>query len=217
MTLYVFVDEAGDLGFNDRSSKTIIIAYAIVNSPDRVRIDFARLRKKICQRHKMDLPEFKFSRDTEMVRSKVLSEIVKQDISIGYFVADKTAVKGGLRNDPTRLYNYAVVNHVITNMVQAYDLKEVHFVIDKSMPKRSMEGFNRYLSEKVSWRQVRELGKDMPVVKVSHEDSRNDKCIQLADYCAGSAFNYFERRNRIHYSRLESKIKFKNSWGNITW
>jgi hypothetical protein len=217
LALFVFVDEAGDLGFNDGSSKTIVVAYAIVNSPERVRIDLNRLRKKIHQRHKMDISEFKFSSDSEFVRSKVLAEIVQQDLSIGYFVADKNAVKNGLRKDPTRLYNYVVVNYVITNMVQAYDLKEAHFIIDKSMPRRSMEQFNQYLSEKISWRQVRELGKEMPKVEVSHEDSRNDKCIQLADYCAGSAFNYFERRNKIHFSQIEPKVKFRNSWGNVNW
>ncbi len=215
--MFVFVDEAGDLGFRDTSSKTIIVAYVVVASPERVRIDLNRLRKRLHQRHRWDLAEFKFSRDSEVVRAKVLSEVVQHDVMIGYFVADKDAVSPSLKRDPTRLYNYIVVNSVITNVVQAYDLKEVHFMIDKSMPRRSVQEFNHYHSEKLSWRQVRELGKEMPDVVVSHGDSRNDKCIQLADYCAGSAFSYFENHNRTYFAQLEPKVRFRNSWGDITW
>jgi|SRR5271154_6830290 len=215
--MHVFVDESGDLGFGNLSTKNFIVAYAVIDSPERVRVDMKRLRKKLCLRHNYTIEEFKFSKDNEFIRSRVLANICGQDVTIGIFVADKKAVLSQLRQDPSRLYNYVVVNTVITNLVQAFEFKDICFVIDKSLPSKSIEHFNRYLREKISWRQVRELGKEMPKVTVYHEDSRNDQCLQLIDYCAGAAFNYFERNNRMHYGILESKVRFRTSWGMITW
>ncbi len=118
--MHVFVDESGDLGFSTASTKTFIVAYAVVDSPDRVRVDMKRLRKKLCVRHNYKIDEFKFSKDNEFIRSRVLANICSQSITIGYFVADKQAVSPELRKDPSRLYNYVVVNTVITTLVQAF-------------------------------------------------------------------------------------------------
>jgi hypothetical protein len=64
---------------------------------------------------------------------------------------------------------------------------------------------------------VVELGKDMPKVRVLHSNSQSESCLQVADYCAGAAFNWFERNNKKHYSYIQPRVKFKNSWGNLNW
>jgi hypothetical protein len=41
----------------------------------------------------LNVEEFKFSKDSEKVRMKVLKEISHLDLEIGYFAAEKSAVK----------------------------------------------------------------------------------------------------------------------------
>ena len=176
-----------------------------------------RLRKKIHQRHKWDLSEFKFSSDNEFVRERVLAKIQGLDVTVGTFAADKSFVSDKLKGNPRVLYNYLVVDNVITNLVKTFEVRNLDFVIDRSLPKDAIVHFDKYLNDKMSWRQVVELGRDMPKVKVVHAASHAEPCLQVADYCAGAAFNWFERNNKKHYSYIQSKIKFKNSWGNLSW
>jgi hypothetical protein len=216
--LNVFIDESGDLGFDStKSSRTFIVAYVITADPERTRIDIKRLRKKLRQKRKLNIEEFKFARDSEVVRVNVLKEISRQNLEVGYFAAEKTAVKEDLRKRPDRFYNYVVVDNVVTNIVRNYDLKEVDFILDRSMSKDSLKHFNDYLERKLSWRQVVEFGKEMPKVRILHNDSRNDQCLQLADYFAGAAFAYFERGERKYFSYIENEVRFKSSWGKISW
>ena len=214
---HVYVDESGDLGFGIGASKTLVVAYVIAPSPDRIRVEMNRLRKVIHRRHKWDLSEFKFSSDNEFVRERVLSKIQQQNLTIGVFAADKSFVSNKLRDNPRVLYNYIVVDNVITNLVKTYDVKDLDFVIDRSLPKDAIAHFDKYLNDKLSWRQVVELGKDMPKVRVLHSNSQSESCLQVADYCAGAAFNWFERNNKKHYSYIQPRVKFKNSWANLNW
>jgi len=216
--LNIFVDESGDLGFsNSRSSRTFVVAYVIISNPERTRVDFKRLRKKIKQKHRLNVEEFKFSRDSEKVRINVLKEISGQELEAGYFAAEKTAVKEDLRKRPDVFYNYVVADTIVTNVVRSYDPTEVNLTLDQSKSKDSLCHFNNYLRRKFSWRQAVESQKEMPKIKILHEDSRNDQCLQVADYFAGAAFNYFERGERKYFSYIENKVRFKNSWGKIKW
>ena len=216
-SIHVFVDESGDLGFGVGASKTLVIAYVITPSPERIRVELNRLRKVIHRRHKWDLSEFKFSKDNEFVRERVLTKIQQQDLTVGMFAADKSFVSDRLRDNPRLLYNYIVVDNVITNIAKAFDVKNLEFVIDRSLPQDAIVHFNRYLTDKLSWRQVVALGKEMPCVKISRSAAHPEPCLQVADYCAGAAFNWFERNNKKHYSYVQPKVKFKNSWGNLSW
>lgn len=212
----VFVDEAGDLGFRAGATKTFVVAYLIPQSSDRTRVNIQRARRKIRKSHGPVASEFKFSRDSDRTKKFVLEALSRCVFDLGYVVIDKSFVKAELRR-PDLLYNYLVVNYIITNMVNAYDLKSIRFTIDKSLSKEARQQFDRYLGNKVSWRQVVENEGDMPAVQIDHKNSYDDPCLQAADYCAGAAFRYFEHGDAAYYSLLKSRMKFSNAWGEIKW
>jgi hypothetical protein len=146
-----------------------------------------------------------------------MEAIAELDFDLGYVVIDKSSVKQSLRQDPSRLYRFLVVNYVITNLVRNYEISTIHFVVDKSMSKASRENFDQYVVNKVSWREVMERGNSMPSVKVDHVASDGEECLQIADYCSGAAFAKFERGNPLYYDMLVDKVKFRSEWGKIRW
>ncbi len=213
----VFIDEAGDLGFGERSSHTFVIAYVIPKQPELMRNSLKRLMKRLNQRNAWSISEFRFSGDRNDVRLKVFNAIKELQFDLGYVVIDKRLVRQQLRNNPPLLYRYLVVNSVITALVSNFDLKELKLVVDKSLTKESQKPFDDYARNKLSWRQVVENQKDMPRLEVKHLDSRSDVCLQMADYCSGAAFVKFERGDATYFNSLRGRIKFRNSWGDITW
>ena len=62
-TIDVYVDEAGDLGFSQSSTKYFIIAYLIVEHPNRVGTEVKRLLKTLNKKNRKKLNEFKFGED----------------------------------------------------------------------------------------------------------------------------------------------------------
>lgn len=215
--LEVFIDESGDLGFSEKSTKYFVVAYVVTNNALPIRTRISRLKKNMNNKHKGSIAEFKFGRDAELTRTRALSEICNCDFELGLVVIDKSYVKSSLRNDPPLLYRYLVVNYVVTSLVNAYDLTTIRFVVDKSLNSKGMQAFDSYLANKLSWRQEMEKGHSMPQVEIIHEQSAADSCLQVADYCAGATFARFERLDSTYYDLIRSKIEYKSQWGNIDW
>ena len=215
--LEIFVDESGDLGFSEKSTKHFVVAYLVTSNAHPIRTKISRLKKSMNNKHKGSVSEFKFGRDGELTRTRVLAEICKCDFELGLVVIDKAYVKLSLRDDPSLLYRYLVGNYVVTNLVNAYDLTTVRFVVDKSLTSKGMQAFNSYLTNKLSWRQEMEKGDEMPIVEIIHEQSEGEPCLQVADYCAGAAFSRFERMNSTYYDLIRSKVEYRTPWGNIDW
>ncbi|MDC8451684.1 MAG: DUF3800 domain-containing protein [Candidatus Nitrosotalea sp.] len=58
------------------------------------------------------------------------------------------------------------------------------------------------------------------LVKIKHSDSRNDVCLQIADYISGSIFAKSERLDNRYYDLVKEKIKHKDQWdwhNRINW
>ena len=214
---HVYVDESGDLGFGEKATEFFVVAYVITSNHYPVERDILRLKKKFNTRWRGSISEFKFRNDDDDTRDRVLSTILDLDFDLGYVVIRKSYVVDRLRTAPL-LYRYSVVNNIITDLVNGYDVKDLTVTVDKSLPRAGIDEFNRYLADKLSWRQVVEKGDDMPTFRVYHLQSEGQPGLQVADYCAGAAFSYFERANPVFYDLLRPKVKFRNpSWGNIPW
>jgi hypothetical protein len=218
--IHIFIDEAGDLGFNKRSSKKFVVAYLITDNPDKMRTKIKRFRKRLRslrKKKRIKLSEFKFRRDKEDTRLELLELIANSDMEIGYVVIDKRAVKQDLREKPNILYNYLLVHYVLTNVLSKYNPKKIVFVVDKSLSRRARQAFNDYFRGKLTWKAFIEKNQMPPEHEVKHMDSRNEPCLQAADYVAGAAFSKFEHGDPRYYRIIENKIIFRNSWGEIRW
>ena len=216
MLIDVFVDEAGDLGFNLRSSKTFVVSYFTTQDSQRIRTDTKRLLKRINNKYKRKISEFKFSKDSCEIKNRFFNLIKEMDICIGYVAIEKRAVKDELKDKPLILYNYLIVNYPITNILSRYNLTKISFILDKNLTKEARRMFDDYLKGKVSWKSFL-MSKDEPAINICHLDSQEDPCIQVADYLADAIFSKFEHNNNIYYDLIKDKIQFKDSWGRLNW
>jgi len=173
MRIDVFVDESGDLGFNPRSSKIFAVSYFITQDTERIRINTKRLLKRINNKYKRTISEFKFSKDSHEVRMKFFNLIKRMDILVGCVVIEKMAVKDELKERPLILYNYLTVNYVITNILSLYEPTRILFIVDRSLSKESIMKFNNYLKGKISWKSF-VMNKDEPDIDVCHLNSQDE-------------------------------------------
>ncbi|MEM3449488.1 MAG: DUF3800 domain-containing protein, partial [Nitrososphaerota archaeon] len=212
----VYVDESGDLGFSVKASKTFVVAYIIPYNEWYLRKALKRITKRLRRKRKFSGNELKFSRDSRYVISTVFNEIFPirnpgLNIDIGLVVIDKNAVKPELRKKPTTLYNYLVINYIISNIIAKYVPVHLKFVVDKSMNKSSIKSFNNYLQMKTFWKTYVEREIEPPKTEILHLNSYEEPCLQIADYIAGATFKKFEHNDSRFYDLFKDRIVFRNS------
>jgi len=217
--VYVYVDEAGDLGL--AGSKHFIVAFLVTRSYDdvtRIQTKSKRLLKRINQklRPRRKISEFKFSQDSHNTKIRYFSLLQQQTLDIGYMAVNKAGVKSELKEEPVRFYNYVVVGILVRNLLEKYSPTFITVRIDKSMTRTVRNELNIYFGAKVDFL-TNQIGRRTIPYDIKHIDSLEDPCIQAVDYLAGAAFHKFEHNDSSYYNMMSPKVKFKEKWGYIEW
>lgn len=63
LDLHAFVDESGDLGFSEKSSKFFVVVYVITDNSFYLTTKMRRLKKRIKKAGYKGIQEFKFTRN----------------------------------------------------------------------------------------------------------------------------------------------------------
>ncbi|MEN3006790.1 MAG: DUF3800 domain-containing protein [Candidatus Methanosuratincola petrocarbonis] len=211
--LYVFVDEAGDLGFTNKATRFFVIAYVIPENHARTKTVIHRLKRSLKKKDKK-LNEFKHSKDCEKVRNMVLERISGLSISIGAVVIDKNSVKKELRDKKSILYNYLVADKVATALLREGADKAV-LVLDMCMSKEARDHFNTYFMRKLNWKE-RISSTHCSILNIMHKHSYEEPNLQIADYVAGAIFRKFERNLDDEYLKIRHLINYTDGWG-VKW
>lgn len=176
VNLLIFIDESGDLGFEDKSALYFIVAYVIVNSDDVYKIDkkIRGLHKDIHKTTKKRFDEFKYTEDLSCIKRRFIEIIPRLPIQIGYLcIKDKNRIKPELRDKPVNLYNYLTIHYSIYNMLIHYNnINNLTLVIDKSITKKQQKYANDYFNTKLSYLANCCGLKTIPIAVLTYKDSR---------------------------------------------
>jgi len=216
VNLLIFIDESGDLGFKDKSTSYFIVAYVIVNSNDVYKIDkkIRDLHKEIHKTTKKRFDEFKYIEDLSCIKRRFIEIIPRLPIQIGYVcIKDKNRIKPELRYEPVNLYNYLTIYYSIYNMLIYYNnINNLTLVIDKSITKKQQKYAKDYFNTKLSYL-ANFLGlKTIPNVVLTYKDSKDERCLQLADYIAGILKDKHMHNKDGYYNIIKGKILFEIIW-----
>lgn len=213
----VFIDESGDLGFGPRATKNFIVAYVVVPNPVLVRSQLSKLLRKLHKDRVYSGDELKFSKSSKKARLKVLDKVVGFDWSGGLIVINKSKVKEHLKSKPNILYNYLIVHNVIKDtMIDLKGSEDLCLHLDRSLSRSNREAFDEYARNKAEWvwnvELARSPGLKANQVRLVHDNSQSDCCIQLADFVSGSAFQFYEKGDEEYYSLIKEKIVRYHKW-----
>ncbi len=207
----IYVDESGDLGFSLGSSRFFVVAYLMTgNSAPIVRVmkrflGRSRTRKMYAGR------EFKFSNSNPEIRAQLLGKLLNVEWRAGLIIMEKGKVAEDLRGIPETLYNYTILESLMKDVLSHYDnVAPLNFYIDRSKDKARAEAFNKYALEKASytWRKVlkNRARFSSENLRVEHCNSNSNKCIQVADFIAGAAFQKYERDDSFYLNIIGERV-----------
>ncbi|MDG6222225.1 MAG: DUF3800 domain-containing protein [Candidatus Bathyarchaeota archaeon] len=214
--MYVYVDESGDLGFSDKSTKFFIIAYLACTPAINIRIRMRRLLKNFHQkkRYHRGQNELKFCKMNNYCRKTVLETIVQTNANIGAIVVEKKHVSPDLRDKLPILYNYLMVHNIISALLPSLETgQKMNMIFDKSLPKTRIQDFNDYVKEKASYLSyVRGNSLHSDSIVSDHVDSKVEPCLQAVDSIAGAYFQKYEHENSIYVDIIKDVTSFNYLW-----
>lgn len=194
--MLVLIDESGDTGFKEGSSRYFVLTMVIFENKDKLgRYPDAEHTAQVVSKIKKEAnhkPEFHFSQCSHKVRHAFFNGLNsnKCDFKVYALVVDKEKIYSQhLKNKKKDFYNFVLKQLLKHNPVEGANVK-----IDGQKSKAFKKELKTYLRQ----------GQDGMMSKLKFSNSKNDSLIQLADMCC-SAIAYSYNRN----DKLQSDIYLK--------
>ena len=200
---YIFLDESGELGFKSKSSKYFIITLLSCDEGEiyDLRRIMKKVRAKIIKKKMKKYPELKGNNSTDKIRKDVLNRFNKTNSEIFVIVLEKLKVYEYLKHKKNKLYNY--ISNLILNECSLDD-NHVCLVVDKSKTNRSLrEDFDNYIRRNLNQK------KNNCSLKIKHENSQKEGCLQVLDFISWSIFRNYEYKDSGFMDMIKDKIVIK--------
>lgn len=196
--MYIHLDESGDLGYSDKSSKYFVIALLATKNHKPIDNCIKRIRQRKLKTKYKYIPELKFNNSNELIRRAILRCIAEKDVKIYYVLVDKEKLHKRRESIKSDFYIY-LTGFLIQQILEINE--DIELIVDKSLSKEKREEFDEYIRNKILDKLRLQVD-----VHVEHKDSREDKCIQAIDFVAGAIFSKYEFGNDSYYRVIQKKI-----------
>jgi len=207
----IFIDESGDLGFTEKSSKFFVVAALIVHDHLPIHRCFKKIRQNKLKKKFKDLPEFKFNNSGKEIKSRVLRCIANSDVEIAYCVLRKSQAFPHLHDKHTIVYNY-LIGSLVSRIIQKILITgDVEIIVDKSLNGIQRDAFDQYLVYK-TFERNHDSQIEPPVITIDHVDSCTDSCIQAVDFIAGALHHYYRTDEDMYYQIIDERIRIADDY-----
>lgn len=195
----VFIDESGDLGFKNNSSKFFVITILATEDYLGIKRCVKKIRKRKLKKRIKEPPEIKANNSTKEIRIMILTDLANLRIEIHCIILKKENVYEYLKSKKEVLYNY-VCGLILTDILPFISPKEIQIIIDKRSKNRFIrENFDKYVLSKLN-------SKNKKIV-ISHFESRNEEGLQAVDFISWSIFRKYEMDDTFYCSIVQNKIE----------
>lgn len=199
---YIFLDESGDLGFGERSSKWFLFTILLTNNHRKIEKVIKKIRKGLAKKYKMK--ELHAYHSNSVTRHRMLKKLAQlNDIKIMCIVLNKEKVYVDLQNQKNYLYNYTA-NILLDRLHNQNIIKTdepINLYIDqKDTNKFVRENFEAYLKDNLIKRG------NSGNIDINIKPSHTEKCLQAVDFISWAIFRKYESGDPEYYDDIEDKI-----------
>lgn len=185
-TLYVFVDESGNLDFSASGTKYYVLAAVATKNP---MLSASRLQSLKYHHLQIgdDIEVFHASEDRQCIHNCVISTIkeLQETIAVHYIYAQKNKTNPTIQNRPSF---YAKLGSALMKFIIEYKsegFSQVIIIFDKCLKGKEQSAFLKEVKPK-----LKALGKPY---RIFFHRVLSDFNGQIADYCAWSKYISLER------------------------
>lgn len=199
---HIFLDESGDLGFRETSSKWFLFTIVLTNDHKKIEKVIKNIRKGLKKKYKLkELHAYHSDAITKHRMLKKLSEL--DDLKVLCVVLNKKKVYVDLQSQKNYLYNYTaniLLDRLHNRRLIKIDEPISLYIDKKDTNKFIRENFEKYLKDNLIKRGNN--GRIDIKIKASH----TEKCLQAVDFVSWAIFRKYERGDYGYYEEIKDKI-----------
>ena len=202
----IFLDESGDLGFNEGSSKWLILIILLTENHRRIEKEVKKVHKGLRRKYK-NIRELHAYNSNSITKRRLLKNLAEQnDCQVLCIVLNKERVYIYLQNQKNYLYNWTtniLLDRLYTkNIIQIKEDIEI-YIDQKETNKFLRDNFEKYLRENLlKWKNDR--------INIQIKPSHTEKCLQAVDFISWAIFRKYEMGDYSYYEIIKEKIIEEN-------
>lgn len=189
---YIYIDESGDLG---KGSKYFIIGAIIVDDYIKLERSITKIRRKF-KKELGNFQEIKGNKTKNFIIKKLLTKVNSLNSEIFIIVFDKKdKYKINYKNDFNVLYD--IIASELAKEIKI--TKSTLIIVDTCKPKKKLvNNFNQRFLDKINNSKNHQIN-------IIHQNSINQKGLQVIDVIVWAAFQYMEHNNGEFINLIENK------------
>ncbi len=213
-TIYIFVDEAGDMNFSSGGSKYYMFNFLIKKRPFNLHEYIANYRYSLLERNldplsgqRLDIEYFHACEDNKYIREEmfnIISTFDKESVQFYSYILEKPKVEPAKRKEIDKFY--------IDNLNFA-----IHQLLDKlKIDKNFIIITDRLPVQKNKNKQIGALKKGIKIYikehnlsiryDIFHHCSASSVNLQIVDYISWAIFRKYERDQDSYYKKIENYL-----------
>lgn len=189
---YIYIDESGDLG---KGSKYFIIGAIIVDDYIKLERSITKIRRKF-KKELGNFQEIKGNKTKNFIIKKLLTKVNSLNSEIFIIVFDKKdKYKINYKNDFNVLYD--IIASELAKEIKI--TKSTLIIVDTCKPKKKLvNNFNQRFLDKINNSKNHQIN-------IIHQNSINQKGLQVIDVIVWAAFQYMEHNNSEFIDLIDNK------------
>lgn len=212
-TLYIFVDEAGDMDFSSKGSKHYMFNFLIKRRPFNLHEYISNYRYTLLERSleplndRLDIERFHACEDNKYIREELFNIISTFDevaVKTYSYILDKPKVSPEKRKEKDQFY-IDNLSYAIQRLLDKLEIDKNFIIITDRLPvkqnKRKQvgalkKGIKEYLKSKNL--KIR--------YDIFHHCSASSANLQIVDYISWAIFRKFEHGNDTYYKKIKKYL-----------
>lgn len=213
-TVYIFVDEAGDMDFSIKGSRYYMFSFLVKKRPFNLHEYISNYRYRLLERNldplsgkRLDIEAFHAHKDNKYIKQELFSIISTFDtetIKVYSYILEKPKVLPSKRDEKDKFY-IENLKFAIERLLDKLEIKKDFIIITDNLPVRSnknnqikalREGVSDYL--KSNRLKIR--------YDVFHHCTASSVNLQIIDYICWAIFRKYEHNDSSYYEIIEKYI-----------
>lgn len=215
-TLYIFVDEAGDMDFSAKGTTHYMFTFLVKRRPFNLHEYISNYRYSLLERNldpfvdkRLDIEAFHACEDNNYVKNElfnIISTFNEKSVKAYAYILEKPKVDPSKRKEKDRFY-IDNLSFAIQKLLDELNINKNFIIITDRLPvqnnKRKQvgalkKGIKEYLKRKKLDKQIR--------YDIFHHASSSSANLQIVDYICWAIFRKFERNDDSFYKRIEKYL-----------
>jgi len=213
-TVYIFVDEAGDIDFSIKGSAYYMFTFLVKKRPFQVHEEIANYRYSLLERNiyeknekRLDIEAFHACEDNKYIKKKIfniISTFNTQNVKSYCYILEKNRVQPLKREEKDKFY-ISNLSYSIKRLLTKLQIKTNFIIITDRLPVHKnknkqigalKKGIKEYLrNNKIDVR-----------YDIFHHCSASSSNLQIVDYISWAIFRKYERNELEYHKQIEKYI-----------